>query len=163
MVRIEHQIFLGKQNIPWKEVETYLKQYVGKTFAVKEYSDEIIIAGSFPNEYIASKYSQRLKGAVAKAKANVVQGLERLIQEATNRRYTPNKAEKHKKDAKYGWYRYDVKFELFVRAEEETVVRRNLYKGTMVVRINDAGLFLHDIINIKKEARTPLESEKTVR
>ena len=36
--------------------------------------------------------------------------------------------------------------------------RWNYYKGTLLVRINDNGLFLYDIINIKKETSTPRES-----
>ncbi len=35
---------------------------------------------------------------------------------------------------------------------------RNYYRATMVVRINDMGLYLHDIVNIKKEDSKPFES-----
>ena len=34
----------------------------------------------------------------------------------------------------------------------------NYYNGTIVVRINDKGMYLHDVINIKKEARKPTDS-----
>ncbi|MBD5509592.1 MAG: hypothetical protein HDR05_16540 [Lachnospiraceae bacterium] len=55
-------------------------------------------------------------------------------------------------------YRYDTCFSIPVQAENEEKVRWNCFTATMVVRINDQGLFLYDIINIKKEARTPRES-----
>lgn len=39
---IEDIIFLNKQNIPWNEVETYLKRYVEKEYIVAETNDAII-------------------------------------------------------------------------------------------------------------------------
>ena len=107
---VENIIFSGKQNIPWKCVEKYLKSYVGLVVKVEEYQDKIVIAGNFPDEYTGSKYTKSLRGAVAKAKANAVQVIEPMIQYATNRRWTENKSKKHKKDASEGWYRYDTKF-----------------------------------------------------
>lgn len=53
-----------------------------------------------------------LKGAVAKAKANAAQGIPELIQISTNLEFSENAKKKHEKDAKYGWYRYDVWFVL---------------------------------------------------
>ncbi len=44
-------IFKNKQNIPWNEVEQYLKKYIGKSFVVKGYGDVIHIAGEFPDEF----------------------------------------------------------------------------------------------------------------
>ena len=41
---VEKIIFLSKQNIPWNDVEQYLKQYIGQTFIVREYQDSISIA-----------------------------------------------------------------------------------------------------------------------
>ena len=158
MVCIDAIIFVGKQNIPWKDVEVYLKQYIGHRIIVKEYKDEIIIPGGFPNEYSSSEYSKKLKGGLAKTKANAAQVVEELILNATNRRYVENKEYKHNKDASQGWYRYDVFFQMKVQGDNENEPRWNNYQGTLVVRINENGLFAHDIINIKKEARTPLGS-----
>ena len=39
----------------------------------------------------------------------------------------------------------------------ESSYRYNYYTATALVRINDMGLFLYDIINIKKEARKPTD------
>ena len=158
MVRVEKQIFFGKQNIPWKEVERYMKRYIGEKYVVQKYNDEIIIPSNFPNEYIASKYSQSLKGGLAKTKANVSQVIGELIRSAINRRFVENKEEKHKKDASKGWYRYDVFFEVSVKGNSDDEIRWNRYRGTLIVRLNEKGMYLHDLINIKKEARTPLES-----
>lgn len=67
---IENVIFLNKQNIEWSQVEQYLKSYVGAAYVVAETSDVISIASDFPNEFAESKYTKRLRGNIAKAKAN---------------------------------------------------------------------------------------------
>lgn len=74
---------------------------------------------------------------------------------ATNRRWIKNKAIKHECDANGGWYRYDVFFAIPVKGEREENERYNKYKGTLLVKKNNRGLFLYDVIDIKKEARNP--------
>ena len=80
-------IFFNKQNIPWDEVERYLKRYIGQTFIVEEYQDCIKISSDFPDEYSESKYTKKLRGALAKAKANAAQIIDLMIFNATNRRW----------------------------------------------------------------------------
>lgn len=154
---IENSIFLNKQNIPWNSVEKYLKKYVGQTYVVDEYKDEIYIASDFPNEYAESLYTKKLRGTLAKVKANAVQIIDVMIINATNRRWIENKSLKHRENASEGWYRYDTYFAVSVKGSNEEHARLNCYRATLVVRKNFRGLFLSDIINIKKEARTPLE------
>ena len=158
MVRIEKILFPNKQRIPWKEVEAYMKKYEGESVIVKEYEDKIRFNYVSASEYAASNYSQKLKGAYAKAKANLVQVVPEVVKEARNRRWIANKADKHGNDAKNGWYRYDVHFELPVKSSDGEEIKWNRYVGTLVVRVNDMGLFFYDIINIKKETSTPGES-----
>ena len=67
-----------------------------------------------------------------------------------------NKDDKHKENAIGGWYRYDIHFSIRVKDPQKECGNLNYYSGTMVVRINDTGMYLYDIINIKKEASTPL-------
>ena len=45
-----------------------------------------------------------------------------------------------------------------VKSSEEQEERLNIYKATLVVRSSMKGLFLYDIVNIKKEASKPLGS-----
>ena len=157
-VRLNEIIFTGKQNIKWKEVEQYLKKYAGKSFVVNKYGDELHINTLFANEYTESQYTKKLKGSLAKVKANIVQVLPQLIESATNRRWIENKKEKHVNNAGKGWYRYDTYFCVPAQSSNEQEIRWNFYAATIIVRINDKGLYLYDIINIKKEARTPRES-----
>ncbi len=111
------------------------------------------INSAFADEYAESKYTKALRGSLAKY----------LIENATNRRWIENKNIKHVNNANGGWYRYDTYFSVPVKAENEDDVWENFYMATLVVRINDQGLFLHDIINIKKEAHKPRESNMTTR
>ena len=154
---------MNKQNIPWNDVENYLKKYIGQSFVVQEYQDRISIAGDFPDEFSESKYTKSLRGAVAKAKANAAQIIDLLIENATNRRWIENKNVKHKNNASEGWFRYDTYFKMPVKGSEECTERFNQYKATLVVRKTSKGLFLYDLLDIKKEASTPHESQETVR
>ena len=96
---IENILFKNKQSIPWNDVEQYLKKYIGQTFVVKEYGDIIHIPGGFPDEYTESNYSKKLRGALAKAKANASQVIGKMIENAENRRWIENKDIKHEKEA----------------------------------------------------------------
>ena len=104
-----------------------------------------------------------MRGALAKVKANAVQVIDLMIVNATNRRWIENKALKHKENASEGWSRYDTYFAVSVKGSNEEQERWNQYRATLVVRKTSKGLFLYDIIDIKKEARTPLKPRKTVR
>lgn len=70
---IKNNLFSNKQNIPWDNVEKYLKKYIGHVYVVNEYQDRIYVAGDFPNEYAESQYTKKLRGALAKVKANAAQ------------------------------------------------------------------------------------------
>ena len=94
-IKLKNIIFYGKQGIPWNEVEKYIKMYSGSQIIVQEYQDRIVINSKSADEYTESKYTKKLRGALAKVNANVVQILPELITYATNRRWVENKAEKH--------------------------------------------------------------------
>lgn len=150
--------FMGRQKIDWKEVEQYLKEYVGKFYEIAESAEKIYIGNDFPDEYAGSNDTARLRGAQAKAKANAVQGLPEIIKIATNKAYAPNYEQKHKEDAKYGWYRYDSRFALPVYGEDEKIKHYNIFSARMLVRhAKDGNKYLYDLLRIKKETGKPLE------
>ena len=151
-------LFTGKQNIPWRDVEVYLKRFVGMRFVNREYGDEICINASFPDEFVHSQYTRRLKGGLAKTKANLTQIIPELIENATNRRWIENKKDRHAKDAVGGWYRYDSYFSIPVKNPETNKIMANHYSATVLVRKNDTGMYLYDVIDIKKEASKPMDS-----
>lgn len=96
-------------------------------------------------------------GLVSKAKANASQGIPELIQIATNPSFSENTKKKHVKDAKYGWYRYDVRFAIPVYEEESgELLRYNIFRARMLVRhAEDDKKYLYDFLAIKKETNSP--------
>ncbi len=134
VVQMNNIIFKGKQNIDWKSVEQYLKRYINEMVTVAETNDIIYIGKEFPDEYKNSKYSLKLRGALAKAKANASQGVLGLIKIASNRKYQDNYEAKHNKNAKNGWYRYDTRFSLPIFDNNEKIVKYNVFKARMIVR-----------------------------
>ncbi len=63
-----------------------------------------------------------------------------------------NRKEKHSKDAKHGWYRYESRFALPVYDDNGKVERYNIFRALMLMRhAKDRKVYLYDIMEIKKE------------
>lgn len=159
LVLINDIRFKGKRREEWEEIEEFLKEYVGEYYEIEENSEIVYIDSDFPDEYANSESRIVLKHAVAKAKANAAQGIPELIQIATNEAYQENTKKKHATDAKFGWYRYDVRFALPVYDDKSgKLARYNIYSARMLVRhAKDGKKYLYDFLSIKKEASSPLE------
>ena len=159
IVVINDILFKGKQSIKWNDVEEYLRRYVGEFYTIAESKEIIYIGTDLPDEYAHSEYTNILKGANAKAKANAAQGIPELVETATEKRFTPNSKNKHKKDAKYGWYRYESRFALPVLSNEGEVERYNVFHVAMIIRhAEDNKKYLYDVMNIKKEMSSLFQS-----
>lgn len=160
IVVINDIAFKGRQKIEWPEVEKYLKQFVGEYYSIIETRDMIYIGSDLPDEFTGSNYTKKLKGALAKAKANATQGLPELIEIASKKRFKENLKEKHDSDAKYGWYRYDTKFALPVYNENQELERFNVFQAVLLIRYaQDGKLYLYDLINIKKKRVSRLSNK----
>jgi len=156
IVVIHDILFMGKRQINWKNVEKYLKQYIGEIYTIVETQDLVYIGKEFAEEYGGSKDTAQLKGTLAKAKANAASGIPELIEIATKKRFKENFAGKHRKDAKYGWYRLDSRFAIPVYNTNEEIERYNVFHVEMLIRHDkNRKLYLYDIVNIKKEPSTP--------
>lgn len=155
---IIHDIrFKGKRKINWKEVEMFLKEYVGNCYEITENAEKIYIGTDFPDEFTGSKDTKMLRGGIAKAKANAAVGIPELIQICERGEYTDNIKEKHNSDAKYGWYRYNARFALPVYKNDCEIERYNFYSVRMLIRHSrDGKKYLYDLIRIKKEPSKPL-------
>ena len=152
IVFIHDVLFKGKRSIEWPDVEMYLKQFVSESYIIEDTKDLIYIGTDFPDEYAHSEYTTSLKGTNAKAKANAAQGLPEMIGIATKKEYRENSKDKHNRDAKFGWYRYESRFALPVSDDEGEVVGYNVFHVIMIVRhAKDGKMYLYDIVNIKKE------------
>ena len=108
IVIINDKKFKGLSKDDWQQIEKYLKGYISDCYEITETNDVVYIGKEFPSEYAGSKSRIALKGARKKAKASASQGIPELIKIAKNPRWEENKEQKHNKDAKYGWYRYDI-------------------------------------------------------
>lgn len=157
-------LFRNKQSIDWSDVERFLRKYVGKIVVMTESKDIIYIGKDFPDEYKGSSYTRGLKGARAKAKANAkananaVQGILEMITYATNKKARINKKEKHVKAARNGWYYYTVRFAVPIYQGEIKTEEYNVYSGCLLVNhANNGRKYLYDLVDIKKEASTPLK------
>lgn len=80
VVVIDEIIFKGRKKLPWKEVEKYLKRYIGAVVQVSETAESVYIDKDFPDEYKGSEDTKKARGASAKAKANAVQGILQMIE-----------------------------------------------------------------------------------
>ena len=149
--------FKGKRSVDWKDVREYLKEYVGEFYTIAATGDIVYIGSDLPKEYSGSKYTNSIKGTNAKAKANATTGLPEMIEIAVGKNFRENREDKHKRDAKNGWYRYDSRFALPVYDDKGELERYNVFHASMLVRhSNDGKLYLYDVIDIKKETSNSL-------
>ena len=160
IVVVNDIIFKGKRKINWKDVEAYLRQYIGEFYEIADTKEIIYIGLDLPDEYSNSNYTRQLRGTSAKAKANAVQGLPEMLEIATGKQFEKNRKEKHNKDARYGWYRYESRFALPVFRESGEIEKYNVFHVLMLVRhAKDDKLYLYDIMEIKKETRRLFRSD----
>ena len=154
IVVVNDVIFKGKK-IVWKDVERYLKRYVGEFYKIADDSEIIFIGTELPGEYTGSVYTKRMHGAGEKAKANAAQIIPEMIQIAQNGTYESNRKEKHNRDAKNGWYRYDTRFAMPVYNDCGELERYNIFKARLLIRHSSSGKkYLYDVVQIKKETST---------
>lgn len=160
LVLINDIRFKGRRKINWKEVEIYLKEYVGKCYEIYETADKIYIGNDFPSEFCHSKDTKVLMGANAKAKANAAQAIGELIQSASNQASSEDYNKKHGNKAKLGWYRYDIKFALPIYEASNVIERYNVFSARLLLLVRhdkNGHMYLYDILRTKKETSTPLK------
>ena len=158
IVLINDARFKGRTKEEWKEIEKYLKEYIGEYYEISETAEKIYIGTDFPDEFVHGKDKMILKGPNLKAKANASQAIGELIQIAENKSVSSDFNTKHGKKAKFGWYRYDTRLALPVYNGKGEIERYNIYKLRMLVRHDEDGkMYLYDFLRTKKEMSSPLE------
>lgn len=144
--------FKGKRCVDWDDVKDYLKLYVGEFYEIADTNDIVYIGSDLPDEYAGSVYTKRLKGTLAKAKANASQGIPEMLEIATSKEHEDNRKDKHSRNAKNGWYRYETRFALPVYNENGDIERYNVFYARLLIRHAASGkMYLYDITEIKKE------------
>ena len=82
--------FKGKRSVNWNEVKNYIEEFVGDDYTIAETSDIVYIGSDLPDEYTGSEYTESLRGANAKAKANASQGIPELLNIAKGKHFKEN-------------------------------------------------------------------------
>lgn len=141
-LKISENVFVSISKI---ELKRKLVEKVGLNYTVIESGQNVYIGRDLPNEFLYSRSSQSLNGNMKMIKYKLINYLEDLINYSENRYYEPNYKEKHKLDAKYGFYKYTVNFSVVNNSLED------FYKCIVLIR-NDADgkKYLYDILGIKK-------------
>lgn len=132
-----------------------------KEIKIAESNDIIYLGKNFPNEFAGSKYTRQAKGARAKAKANAVQGIREMIENATDKRFRENYKKKHSLDAGKGWYYYTTRFALPIYDNQVKTMQYNVYTGCLVINCTSRGkMYIYDLVDVKKEASNPFMTNK---
>lgn len=146
--------FKSRRGIKWDDIEKYLKEYIGEYFEITETAEKVYIDPDFPDEFSHSNDTKQLKGANKKAKANLASAIGEIIQIASDKTHELDYNHKHGIKAKFGWYRYNVRFGLAVYNEKEDLERYNIFSARMLARCDaDGKLYLYDLVRTKKTSR----------
>ncbi len=127
-----------------KTIKNFSEKFVGNSYNIKESNQKIYIAKDFPREYAYSKSTMSLNKEKKLIKIKLLNNLDEIINNLSDKVYSNDHKEKHKEDAKYGFYKYNALFE----------INKDMYSGTIVIR-NDTNKkkYLYDIISIKKSTK----------
>lgn len=117
-------------------------------FTIIENGKKIYLGKDLPEKYNRSQSNKRLDRERRFAKQKAAVGVGEMIEIASGEHWEkPVNEEKHKKDAKYGFYKYDTRFAVKVYADDH-----DIYNAELVVRHDaDGELYLYDIQGIKKD------------
>ena len=139
----------------YKVAETYLKTLVNTEhpFAtILVDAQPVYIGKDLPGEYKSSEYTKSLRKATRAVKMQAATNLDEILLLAENGEWRGNVKDKHKLDAKNGWYRYSTRFAVPVLDIKKAVDHYTVYSGTLLIR-NDADgkSYLYDLLDIKRE------------
>lgn len=112
----------------------------------------VYIGKDLPGEYRGSEYTKGMEAKLRSVKMQAATNLDEMLLLAENGEWHENIKEKHKVDAKNGWYRYSTQFAVPVLDIKKTVDHYTVYSGTLLIR-NDADgkSYLYDLLDVKKE------------
>ena len=80
---------------------------------------------------------------------------------ATEKRFSKNRKEKYSQNAGNGWYYYTTRFAMPIYENETKTDNYYLYSACLLINHSDNGkLYLYDLVDIKREACTPLTINK---
>ena len=139
-----------------KAIADEIKTHIGEYYRIAESGYKIYLGKDLPGEYTRSKSAASLEKKLYIDKGKATANIDELIEIATNRSWVANRKEKHNKDAKYGWYKYDTRFAIPV-IKDGKIERYIGYKANLIIRNDTNGKkYLYDMIKIEREHPTLL-------
>lgn len=139
-----------------KAIANEIKTHIGEYYRIAESGYKIYLGKDLPGEYTRSKSAASLEKKLYIDKGKATANIDELIEIATNRSWVANRKEKHNKDAKYGWYKYDTRFAIPV-IKDGKIERYIGYKANLIIRNDTNGKkYLYDMIKIEREHPTLL-------
>lgn len=135
-----------------KRAKAHIKEQKGISYKNILTSNTILIDDKTANKYIYSCYTRWSKTDMKYVKCILANYIKELFMNASSKSYEVNRKNKHNLDAKYGFYKYGVKFSIVDNGKE------TIYTCSLLVR-NDANgkKYLYDILDIKKINQVSLE------
>ena len=155
VVWIEENILKENDGEPVHQyIANYIAEHIGEVYTIIESGQKVYIGEDLPGEYTQSKYTKAIlknNAKVLKAKNRAAANLGEMIEIATYRRWEETK-HTHSKDAKYGIYRYDMRFGFPIKNHQGNVASANVYNAELLIRnASDGKKYLYDIVSIKKD------------
>lgn len=154
----------------YSAAELYLRTLVNEKepFAtILRDAQPVYLGYDLPGEYKGSKYTERMGSELRRVKMQAATNLDEMLMLAENGIWGENREEKHKEDAKEGWYYYDTTFAVpaykLQKGGVKTVDHYTVYNGKLVMRIDgDFKVHLYDLVDVKKEKTVTPPSETEV-
>ena len=144
-IKILKDVFENKEKNIQKIVSQNIKEYISDYAYIEESNQKVYFDKNLVGEYTYSKATNNMNISYKLAKGRAVIVLKELIFYAKNRLWESNRKDKHRVDAKYGFYRYNTVFSFEYNGKEK------MYQGTILIRNDQNGKkYLYDILNIKK-------------
>lgn len=144
-----------KDTRDYSVAEAYLKTLVDTEHPFSTIlmdAQPVYIGRDLPGEYRSSEYTKTLRKVIRDVKMQAATNLDEMLLLAENGEWHENIKEKHKVDAKNGWYRYSTQFAVPVLDIKKSVDHYTVYSGTLLIRNDaDGNSYLYDLLDIKKE------------
>ena len=157
VVLVEGNILDGVKKPYEPHVANYIKKHVNEVYRVIESGSKIYLGKDLPGEYTYSASAKNLNRSVKKAKYMAAIHIGEMIEISKNRSWKENTKSKHKKDAKYGFYKYDTKFAIPVYDAKKNMVSSKIFDAVILIRNDENGKkYLYDLLNVKQDKSSQL-------
>lgn len=137
--------------VDWSVVRKKILKLVKTIITIKENNAKVKFDRKFIKEFTASKYTQSANKKIKNIKANLVDNIAELVENAGHISIEINNKDKHKTDSGYRWEKYKCLFR-FNSLDELGNNVSIIYSCCIVIRCpNFKEKYIYDIVDIKKE------------